>query len=266
MALKISDTASSANYIRFGGAANTAPFNMQAAGSFSLIFKFNATPANNNRIVCKNISAAGTQSWGVGYSNITGSLYLTWYQPANSTVTSVGAKSTDTWYQMVGSFDPAASAGNKFRLYLNSEELADGSFVPLGTAVTSAPQTNSVAFAIGKDQQTGTNGAPIDVAEFEWTSTPVTPGNAIAMYNGGLFKRFVDIGITQSNYWPMTDTAATTTIDDTVGSLDGTGSGITAAASHPPMWYLQPEGGGFRYQRAAKMRGLSIPRLRRVAR
>lgn len=268
MALKISNTANTANAITFGGSANTAPFNMAATGSFSLIFKLNAAPANNNRILCKNISGSGTSSWGVRFL-VSGVDYfptLVWYEPTIETQVAGEVKSVSTWYQIVGAFDTAGEAANKFRLYMNGEELLTSGLVAVGSIVDGAPNTNSVAFSLGKDQQTGNNGAPMDVAEFEWTSTPILSTDAANMYNGGLFKRFVDVGVTQSNYWPMTDTSATTTIEDTVGSLDGTGSGITAASEHPPMWYLQPSGEGPRGNRIGRMRGLAIPRGRVLGR
>jgi len=265
VALKVSDTASSPNFISFGGSANTAPFNMAAECTFVLIYKLNATPANANRIVVKNTSAAGTRSWSV---NISAAMTqsLVWYQPTVLTEAASMAKTTGDWYQLVVSFDPAASATNLLRMYTNAEVQVTSLDVPLGFGVTGVPQTNTVAFAIGKDQQTGNNGAPIDVAEFEWCDNAISAAQAIELYNGGTFKRLQDIGETSTHYYPMTDTAATTTIEDMIGSLDGTGSGITAAPSHPPMWYLQPSGEGPRGQRTGRSRGLSLPRLRTMGR
>jgi hypothetical protein len=254
MALKISDTASTPNYISFG---DVPPFDAAAAFSLSIIFKTNTAPGANNRLFSKNVSAAGTRSWGVYVGEAV--MTLLWYE-STATVgdSSVPTQTVGTWYQFVMSFDPTAAAGDKMRIYSNGVVLVDAGANPIGDGVTTTPDDNAVAFAIGKDQQTGNNGAPIDVAEFEWMDSAIVSADATAMYNGGVFKRLQDVGKSVSHYWPMTDTSATTTIEDTVGALDGTGSGITAAASHPTMWYQQSSGGagnGLRGRSRLSLRG-----------
>lgn len=250
MGLKLSNTASTPNFISW---AENPPFDMQSTCAFRIIINLNAAPAANNRVFCKNSSASTVQSYGHFFSS--GQLNAVWYEGGSSVsagTTAGTVLSQNEWYDILWVFDDSKGAGEKLKVYLNGSLYLDWN------SVTGPPDTTTTLFAIGKDQRTGNNGAPIDVAEFETYEGPVSLAQAGELYNGGVFKRFQDISLVPSHYYPMLGNE-TTTITDQVGALNGTGSGVTDAGRHPDMWYLNPgddgDGDGFRGRSRLSLRG-----------
>lgn len=244
MALKISNTANSANSIVFPSGM----WDMQASPVVIRIFcVFNTTPAASNRLMCKNISAAGTRSWGI--KCLSSALVCDWYQgTVNSTISGTSTFGVGLpWNDIVLVYDSSKAAGEYVKLYTNGALELDNN------GVVGNPDTNAVAFSIGKDQQTGSNAAPIDVAEVEVYAGTLSAAEVAQLYNGGNFKRLQDIGKIVDHYYPMLGDE-TTTITDQVGSANLTGNGVTNAGRHPPMWYLDT-GGGFRSRSRTRFRG-----------
>ncbi len=232
MALRISATASSANYIAW---AENPPFDMTGnTQSFRLIFRLNATPGASNRLLCKNASASTVQSWGQTFTASSELNPVAWWESTVNEGTGGVALSTTlaigTWYDYVFVFDKLKSP-DKVTTCINGVQEYNSD-----SAISTNPDTTTTVFSIGKDQRTGNNGGPIDVQYFQWVDSALTVANALALYNGGTFKTMEQIGITPTHSYPMLTGSSTSTIEDTIGSLDGTGSGVTDPGVDAPMY------------------------------
>lgn len=230
MGVKISDTASSPNYIVFPDG----PWDLQASCAMLIHCNVNATIAMNNRLFSKNMSASTVQSWGIACAS--SQMIGAWYESTvNIPATNVGGNTFGVdgkWKQVLLVFDNGKAMGEKCKVYVNGGLELDFD------SISTTPDTTATAFSIGKDQRTGNNGAPIDVAEFEVYRGPVSAAQAVRLWNGGQPLRFQDMGLRSSNYYSLRGDQLAT-IRDEVGTLHATGSGVTNARRHPDMWYLR---------------------------
>jgi len=233
MGVKISNTASSPNAIIFP----EGPWDMQSSVAISILFTPNTSIVDGNRLFCKNVSASTVQSWGLRFSTnqLSGSWYESTVQLSATIIDSVTFSNNGLWSQVILVYDASKSSGDKAKVYVN------GQFVLDFDTVTTNPDVTATAFSIGKDQRTGNNGAPIDVAEFEVYEGAFSIEDARIAYNGGRFLRFQDMGYKPSHYYPLLG-GGSMTKREKVGSLNATGSGVTPANRHPAMWYLSKKG------------------------
>lgn len=253
MGVRISSTSDTGNQIAFGGAAN---FSGQSPFTLRLIMRINADPSGADRFFGKGSATFGTEAASAD-PNTANVLWFISSSNVGDISSAIGANGE--WADYTLSYDNAVDA--QYGLYL----AVNGQLVLTVAAPLAACDTNASAFTIGAIDGAGSGGAPIDVAEFEWMDTPLGTSQLLSLYNGGVFNRLQDIGQSPSHYYAMLPESSPTDVQDAIGAIDGVGTGTTST-THPTMLYLQPQGGGPRSQRYAKTRGLSIPRLRRVAR
>jgi len=254
MGIRIGTTSLNNNKIVFGEGG--APFSFASPGTMRIIMRLNDTLN-----VDDFFWSANSNSWSFKVQTAaTRAGYLRWPQGGGGFNSTSPIAAVGEWADYVISYDTAVD--RQYSLYVS----CNGSLLFSTTDPLDPPDNgNDPAFSIGTPNDQSDVGGPIDVAEFEWLDSPLGTGQLASLYNGGIFKRFQDISLSPSHYWAMLPESSPTDVQDTIGDIDGVGTGTTST-THPTMFYLQQDGGGPRSQRAAKMRGLSIPRLRRVAR
>ena len=220
--------------------------------SINYIFKLHgASGAGTNRLFEKNITGTPTQGWGVRCNNGASQvLNFGWDEGAGTLLASgdpvTGAITTGTWYQLIVVYDKskAGGAGNeRLRFYLNSTAVIDSSSIGLlGKNITADAVNTTSAFVINKSAVSGNNGSPQDFHLIERTLSVVSAAEAVALYNGGTFKKFSHVGIStqfSKEFVSGQDMVSIVPDVDTLPVGTVTGTGFVDPSEDAPM-YVPP--------------------------
>lgn len=184
-----------------------------------------------------NGTVSATKGWAIhSDNNSVKRIYVNLNTSGGSTNvgnnSAVGNLANGTQYHIAIVFDLTTSPGNIVcSLYVNGV---------LSDSQTTTGLTNGVGrpFQWGYDPQ-GYLSTGFKIGEEEWSATAMTQAQVTAAYNAGRIQRQQDIGITVSNYHHLFTMDATGPIDDSVGSVSYTLSGITTPQAnyvdHPNM-------------------------------